>query len=245
MKPIEAQRLTKNVTKDHGLDLSCLERENIFLKTTRQFLEMNKRYQHYFRIAVLGCLCIAMGAPSSWAQPAHPTDEIPWANKDDEELKNGMYQAQRHMRDLYHGWTTKEGMWSDEGQSELDRALTGNGDPEEDFKILMKTGLLPMATVVRGMKMKDLHTQRQEKVRAAIELAETYDMRSTLKRARALLNRIEQLQYREKKQFMDAARAKIAENKPDLVGSASKDTGVGRGVMEAQHPAPNNTRPSK
>ena len=132
--------------------------------------------------------------------------------------------TQRQMRDLYHGWTTEEGIWAKEGQDKLKRALRGTGDPEEDLFTLFIGGLIPRDVVKDLVRSKGDQQNREAQLMAVEELAKSLEEDAIASRARKLLIRSRSLRKRGAAYKLKEAVANIQGESPNLVGSDPEES---------------------
>ena len=133
----------------------------------------------------------------------------------------GTVNIQRQMRDLYHGWSTREGIWSPGEQDAVTAAGKGTGSDVKDFKVLLSSGLIPLDTGRKGLQMWDRHQANLVKIQVAESMAAEEERPELISRARKVRNRLEVLQSRERSLFMKRVRKAIGEDRPSLVGRAS------------------------
>ena len=128
--------------------------------------------------------------------------------------KQGIMEAvtQRQMRDLYHGWTTGEGIWSEDEQEQLRRALQGTNDTKRDMMTLVKAGMIPRDMVQRWLQQEGELENR---------VAEQAGEEETIARCRKLVAQIQAVAERTMKLRLAEARLKIKHDNPSLVGTAS------------------------
>jgi hypothetical protein len=136
-----------------------------------------------------------------------------------------MNSTQRQMRDLYHGWTTEEGIWAEEGQNRLKRALRGTGDPEADLFTLFVGGLIPRDAIKRLIQEKGEQENREAVLIVIEQKAKELEVHVLASRARKLLIRSRVLRKRATTYRLKEAVERIKDKTPSLVGSASGAVG--------------------
>ena len=78
----------------------------------------------------------------------------------------------RSMRDVYHGWSTSEGMWAPSETNRLDEALRSEGDIARNVRTLATNGLIPRSEVVKWLQLRGEEQNLTSQIRAAQEAAE-------------------------------------------------------------------------
>ncbi|MDP6945730.1 MAG: hypothetical protein QF464_16385, partial [Myxococcota bacterium] len=147
------------------------------------------------------------------------------------------HQDQRRMRDLYHGWTTGEGMWSEQNMPPLRRALLGSSDPESDFLTLAEARVLPIQKAQPGFMMKHRHEGLISTARSNLLAATKAKDPVRIKQARKALADQERTNHLEKMRFMEGVRKIIAVEQPQLMcnGADCGTTGRGPGADGVRH----------
>ena len=154
--------------------------------------------------------------PSKDPGPQTDTDAMDKQSK-------GIMEAvtQRQMRDLYHGWTTGEGIWSADEKELLRRAIAGTNNPKQDMMTLAKAGMVPRDMVQRWLQLQGELKNRLAQVSVLMEIAEENEDDESLARCRKLLARVSDITERTMKLRLAEARLKIKHDNPSLVGTAS------------------------
>lgn len=180
------------------------------------------RNSRTFGIGWAVILCCLIASPLS-AQ-SHAKDPGPQTDTDamDKQSK-GIMEAvtQRQMRDLYHGWTTGEGIWSADEKELLRRAIAGTNNPKQDMMTLAKAGMVPRDMVQRWLQLQGELKNRLAQVNVLMEIAERQEDDEILARCRKLLARVSDITERTMRLRLAEARLKIKHDNPSLVGTAS------------------------
>jgi len=166
------------------------------------------------------CCFIAVTAVAQ-TQPKDPASLA-----DTKAMKNqnqGIMEAvtQRQMRDLYHGWTTGEGIWSADEKELLRRAIAGTNNPKQDMMTLAKAGMVPRDMVQRWLQLQGKMNNTTAQLDVLLEIAEAREDVESIARCRKLLAKVNDIAERTMKLRLAEARLKIKHDNPSLVGTAS------------------------
>ena len=157
------------------------------------------------------------------AQTGQKDPQSPKSQKPMEKQSKGMMEAvtQRQMRDLYHGWTTGEGIWSADEKELLKKAIAGTNDPKQDMMTLAKAGMVPRDMVQRWLQLQGEMKNKIAQVNVLLEIAQEKEDGESVTRCQKLLAKVYDIQERTMKLRLAEARLKIKHDNPSLVGTAS------------------------